>query len=71
MKAQPEGLVVEDLDAFCDAGRRLREVDPERFRRVLALVRTYVAIYDRELESDAVFASRIAEIRPRATKALA
>lgn len=68
---QSEGRVVEDLDAFFEAGKRLREVDPEEFRRMLALVRAFVAVYDRELETEEVFASRLAEISPRTVKALA
>ena len=59
---RPEGLVVEDLEAFAAAGRQLREVDPERFRKVLAYCRAVIAVYDDELESDAVFASRLMEI---------
>ena len=67
----PKGLVVEDLEAFTEAGRRLRELDPEKFRRLLALARAFVALHDRELESNEAFVSRCAEIAPRSTKALA
>ena len=66
-----EGLVVEDLDAFIAAGKRLREVDPEKFRRILALIRAFVSVYDRDLESPEVVASRLAEISPRRVKAIA
>ncbi|HVK84736.1 MAG TPA: hypothetical protein VM513_11545 [Kofleriaceae bacterium] len=69
MKYEP--LVVDDLDAFLEGGRRLKELDPERFARVLALVRAYVAVYEREDEAMEVFASRRAEIAPRKVKALA
>lgn len=62
MKRQEE-LVVEDLEAFANAGRLLREVDPVMFRRLLAIARGIVANHRDELESDAVFASRMMEIR--------
>ncbi len=50
------------LDALLTAGRRLLEVDPERFGRVLALCRTYVSIHDLPDEEDAVFESRMMEL---------
>lgn len=68
---QREGLVVEELDAFIAASERLREVDPEKFRRIHALIRAFVALYDREIEAHEVFASRVAEIAPRRVKPLA
>ena len=55
-------MVVDGLDALLVAGRRLRELSPERFDRVLALCRTYVAAYDRQHEADDVFASRLAQL---------
>lgn len=70
MKSQ-EGLVVEELDAFVAAAKRLREVDPERYRRIWALIRAFVSLYDREPETLEVVASRVAEISPRKVKALA
>lgn len=60
MKDQIE---VDGLDALLVAARRLREIDPDRFRVVLNLCRTYVAAFDRPEESDEIFASRIAELR--------
>ena len=66
-----EGLGVDGLDALLLAGRRLLELDPERFARILALCRTYVAVYDRDDESEEIFASRLAELSPRGPKALA
>lgn len=40
--------MVDGLDDLLDAARRLLARDPERFMRVLALVRAYVAIYEHE-----------------------
>lgn len=59
-----ERIEVDGLDALLAAGRRLRELDPERFERVLALCRAYVAIYDRPEESDEVFLSRLLQASP-------
>lgn len=50
---------MDGLDALLADGRRLRELDPERFKRVLAIVRAYVAIYERPDESEEVFLSRL------------
>lgn len=60
---------MDGLDALLAAGRRLRELDPKRFDRVLAICRAYVAIYDRPEESDEVFVSRVrqASILPKAS----
>ncbi len=66
-----EGRVVAEDDAWNDQGQRLREVDPDRYRRLLALVRSLVALHDRELESEELFASRSMEISPRKLKILA
>jgi hypothetical protein len=59
------------MDAFSEAGRRLREVEPQRFQRILALCRAYVAVYEREHESVEVFASRCMQIAPGTVKPLA
>lgn len=59
MKA--ESVEVDGLDALTEAGRRLRDRDPARFNRVLALCRAYVAIYERPDESEEVFISRMIE----------
>lgn len=50
---------MDGLDALLEAGRRLRDVDPERFQRVLALARAYVSIYERPEEPEEVFLSRL------------
>jgi hypothetical protein len=59
-----ERLEVDGLDALLDAGRRLRELDPVRFERLLTLARTYVAIYDRPDEAEEVFLSRMRQSSP-------
>jgi hypothetical protein len=64
-----ERVDVDGLDALLAAGRRLRELDPERFDRVLTICRAYVAIYDRPEESEDVFLSRLqqASMLPKAS----
>lgn len=63
-----EPVDVDGLDALLAAGRRLLELDPDRFAKLLALCRTYVAIYERPEEPEKVFLSRIAQIaRPKAS----
>ena len=59
------------MDAWADAGRRLREVEPEEFERLLALARAFVAVHDRELEDEEVWRSRLAQIRKGSQKVLA
>lgn len=66
-----EGLQVDGLDALLVSARRLRELDVERFERVLSLCRAYVAVYDRPDEMDDVFASRVAQIHSATPKASA
>ena len=58
-----EGLLIEEVEAFAAAGQRLLANEPATFRRLLALMRALNANYQDELESDAVFASRMMEIR--------
>lgn len=62
--------MVDGLEAWGEAGRRLREVEPEEFSRLLALARAFVSIHDREIEDDAVFASRMAQIRQDGSKVI-
>jgi len=62
---------VDGLDALLASARRLRELDVERFQRVLALCRAYVAVYERPDEADEIFASRVSQISSRSPKASA
>lgn len=64
-------LGVDGLDALLVAARRLRELDPNRFRVVLNLCTSYVAAFDRPEESDEIFASRLAQLRVNGSKASA
>lgn len=66
-----EHLDVDGLDALLVAARRLLDLDTERFQRVLALCRAYVAVYDRPGEADEIFASRVSQISPKNVKASA
>jgi hypothetical protein len=54
-----ERVEVDGLDALLAAGRRLRDLDPARFEKVLSICRAYVAIYDRPDEAEDVFMSRL------------
>jgi hypothetical protein len=54
----------DDLARWNALGRRLRELDPARFRRALALAWTYVAIYENPDESEEAFAARLELISP-------
>lgn len=59
-----ERLEVDGLDALIEAGRKLRELDPERFQRVLAIARGFVSLYERPDESEEVFLSRLRQAMP-------
>ncbi len=60
---------MDGLDALLVAGRRLRELDPERFERLLTIARAYVAIYERPEEPEEVFLSRMAQVMGRKASA--
>lgn len=60
-----EALEIHGLDALLVAGRRLLELDPEAFAKVLAAARALVSVHERPDEPDEIFASRIQQIRPR------
>lgn len=57
-----ESVEVNGLDAWDEAGRKLKKLDAKRFSQVLALARAYVASYEREPEDPAIVQSRIAQI---------
>ena len=65
-----EGLSVDGLDALLAAGRRLLELDPDSFARLLAAARAYVAAYERPNEPDEIWASRLSQIDPKGPKLL-
>lgn len=52
------------LDALVEVARRLLDVDPERFLRVLALARAYVSVYDLPHEGDLDVVARCMSISP-------
>jgi hypothetical protein len=54
--------VVDGQDAWVEAGRRLREVEPDEFSRLLALARAFISIHDRDLEDVEIYQSRVAQI---------
>ena len=68
---EKERAVVDALEAWIEAGRRLRDADPETFAKMLALARGYVSLSDRELETAEVFQSRLAQIYAGTSKASA
>jgi hypothetical protein len=47
------------LRRWMRAGERLRELDQERFERVLGLAETYVSIYEKPLEDEDTFLARL------------
>jgi len=65
-----EALEIHGLDALLVAGRRLLEIDPDSFAKVLAAARALVAIHERPDEPDEIFASRLAQIRPKRQRLL-
>lgn len=65
-----EGIEVHGLDALLAAGRKLLELDPEAFAKVLAAARAFVALHEKSDEDADVFASRLAQIRPRGIRLL-
>ncbi len=65
-----EALEVQGLDALLAAGRRLQEVNPDAFAKVLAAARAFVAIYERPDEPDEIFASRLMQICPKGPRVL-
>lgn len=54
----------DDLAAWIADGDRLRILDPDRWRRVKLLVRSYVSLYD-DNESRDVFAARVRQINAK------
>lgn len=66
-----EPVAVDAHEAWQEVGRRLSEVDPINFARLLALARAYVSVHDRVLERAEIFRSRIAQILPGVPKASA
>jgi hypothetical protein len=66
-----ESAIVDGLEAWEEAGRRLREVEPAEFARLLALARAFVSLHDRELEEAEIFQSRVSQILPGRSKASA
>ena len=58
-----EGLA--DLERWNAAGRRLRARDPERYKRVLTLARTYLSIYESPEESEDAFEARLRRVLGR------
>ena len=50
------------LDALLDGGRRLLALDPDRFMRVLALVRAYLAAYERLEEPAEIRRARLKRV---------
>lgn len=49
-----------EIDRWMEVGRRLREINPERYRTVLQLGLAYLAAFEEPGEPDAVFSARLA-----------
>lgn len=65
-----EALEIHGLDALLVAGRRLLELDPDAFAKVLAAARAFVAVHERPDEAEEIFASRIRQIHHRGPRVL-
>lgn len=69
-RTQLEARVVDALEAWTDAGRRLLQYDPEKFQQILSITRAFVALFERGVEEVEVYRSRIAQFSPRKSKVL-
>lgn len=65
-----EALEVQGLDALLLAGRRLLELDPDSFAKVLAAARAFVAAHERPEEEEQIFLSRLKQICQRGPRVL-
>jgi hypothetical protein len=52
----------EPADRWAAAGRRLADLEPAEFRRLLELAEAFVRLHDDSLESRALFNARVAAI---------
>ena len=52
---------------FAEDARRLRELDPQRFKRLVVLLRAYLSIYDGPIESLAELTARLDLDAPETT----
>lgn len=69
-KTSNENRVVDALDAWTDAGRRLLDYDSQKFEQILSITRAFVALFERGIEELEVYRSRIEQISPRKSKVL-
>lgn len=69
-KTPNESRVVDALDAWTDAGRRLLAYDSQKFEQILSVTRAFVALFERGVEELEVYRSRIEQISPRKNKVL-
>ena len=65
-----EALEVTAIEALLLAGRRLLEIDPDAFSKLLAAARALVAVHERPDEEEAIFASRLRQISMRGPRSL-
>lgn len=67
MSRSSAAIAVESADLieqrWDEAGRRLREVEPDEFYRILALARAFVSLHDPALSSREDFNAMVAAIR--------
>lgn len=67
---QIESRVVDALEAWTEAGRKLIGYDPEKFQQILSITRAFVALFERGVEEVEVYRSRIQQISSRKSKLL-
>lgn len=69
-RLESEARLVDAQEAWAEAGRKLSEYDPEKFRQMLSVARAFVALFERGVEAAEVYRSRIAQISSRKSKTL-
>lgn len=68
VKSKCESRVVDALEAWTEAGRKLSKYDSEKFQRLLSVARAFVALFERGVEDAAIFTSRLRQISSRGPK---
>lgn len=65
-RSNPKIEVLEfDEAAWCGLGRKLRELEPDKYRRLIAIAHGLLAVREPELESTAMFLARCADMDGR------
>lgn len=68
VRTKRESRVVDALEAWTEAGRKLSQYDSEKFQRLLSVARAFVALFERGVEDAAIFNSRLRQISSKGSK---